>query len=117
MERRGLLHRLLLEAEPSIDGFVRSSLLTHSAEQRLAFRELGLSIGVQGLPLIRSRVAQDRNLAAVSDRLLRYQSVSELIQDFWSNPASRLGNTWTDHREINSVMLATSLAPEGYLQL
>jgi hypothetical protein len=24
---------------------------------------------------------------------------------------------WTEHQDINSVMLATSLAPDGYLQL
>ena len=31
------------------------------------------------------------------------------------NPRKRKTNTWTEHRDINMVMLATSLAPDGYL--
>ena len=37
------------------------------------------------------------------------------IDDFWSEPAHRLSASWTDHADINAVMLATSLAPRGYL--
>jgi hypothetical protein len=117
VERHELLCRLLVEAEASIYEFVRSSPFTRSAEQRLAFRELGLSISIHGLPLIGRRVAQDRELAAINDRLMQCQSLGKLIEDFWSDPGNRLSSTWLDHRDINSVMLATSLAPEGYLQL
>ena len=34
-----------------------------------------------------------------------------------AEPAHRQSSTWTDHRDINTVMLATSIAPQGYLQL
>jgi hypothetical protein len=41
----------------------------------------------------------------------------EQIQSFWLDRRNRAVRSWTDHREINMVMLATSLAPDGYLTL
>jgi hypothetical protein len=32
-----------------------------------------------------------------------------------ADPAARAGATWKAHEDINAVMLATSLAPAGYL--
>ena len=117
VERHELLHELLVEAEQSLQGFGRSSLLSRSGAHRLAFRELGLSIGIHGLQRIGGLVARDRELAAVSNRLLLYQPLAERIEAFWSDPAHRLSSAWMDHRDINAVMLATSLVPESYLQL
>jgi hypothetical protein len=37
------------------------------------------------------------------------------IQSFWLDPEHQRGRTWSEHRDINEVMLATSLIPEGYL--
>jgi hypothetical protein len=115
--RHDLLLQLLVDARFSLESFSRSNLPGLSAERRLAFRELGLSIGIHGLQWLRPLVAQDRELAIISDSLLQYLPLANQISAFWSDPAHRLSSTWTDHRDINSVMLATSLAPEGYLQL
>jgi len=41
----------------------------------------------------------------------------EDIEMFWLERTNREANTWTEHRDINMVMLATSLAPDGYLTL
>jgi hypothetical protein len=49
--------------------------------------------------------------------LMRYQPLCEGIEKFWLDPASRENDTWRAHREINMVMLATSLAPDGFLSL
>jgi hypothetical protein len=117
VNRHALLYQLLVDARLSLESFNRCGLLDLSAEHRLAFRELGLSIGIHGLQQLRHLVALDRELAAVSDSLLPYQPVAEHISTFWSDPAHRLSSTWTDHRDINSVMLATSLSPASYLQL
>jgi hypothetical protein len=103
--------------EFSLQEFVRSSLLRRPAEHRLAFRELGLSIGLQGLPLITRLVARDSEPAAIGSRLLHVLPLAEQISSFWSKPDHRLSSMWTEHRDINTVMLATSLAPEGYLRL
>ncbi len=112
-----LLHQLLIAAGFSLESFSRSYLLGLAAEHRLAFRELGLSIGIHGLQRIGPLVAQDRDLSADSDSLMPYQPLAKQISTFWSDPARRVSSTWMDHRDINSVMLATSLAPEGYLLL
>ena len=115
--RHELLHHLLVEAERSLQGLDWPILLNRSAVHRLAFRELGLAIGIHGLPRIGSLVARNRLLATVSDGMQQYQPLAEQIEAFWSDPAHRSSRTWTDHRDINMVMLATSLAPESYLQL
>jgi hypothetical protein len=54
------------------------------------------------------------DLAPVIQRLQQYQSLADEISTFWSNAANRSNVTWTDHGDINIVMLATSLAPDGY---
>jgi hypothetical protein len=115
--RHNLLHQLLVDARFSLESFSHSYLLGVSAEHRLAFRELGLSIGIHGLQRLRHLVAQDRELAVVSDNLQRYHPLAKQISTFWSDPARRGSSAWMNHRDINSVMLATSLAPDSYLQL
>jgi hypothetical protein len=39
------------------------------------------------------------------------------LERFWLDPISRTASTWNEHRDINSVMLATSLAPAGFLSI
>jgi hypothetical protein len=115
--RHELLHRLLVEAERSLQELDSSILLDRSAVHRLAFRELGLAIGIHGLPRIRRPVERNRVLAAASDGVQQYRPLAEQIEAFWSDPAHRSSRTWLEHLDINRVMLATSLAPESYLQL
>jgi hypothetical protein len=44
-----------------------------------------------------------------------YLQLEPLIQSFWSNLDNRCGETWIAHRDINAVMLATSLVPDGFV--
>jgi hypothetical protein len=37
------------------------------------------------------------------------------IEEFWLNAGNQRSATWTGHRDINMVTLATSLAPDGFL--
>jgi hypothetical protein len=115
--RHKLLHQLLADAELSLETFAHSSLLRRSANERLPFRELGLSIGIHGLQRINRWVTRDGELTAVCNRLLLYQPIAQQVEAFWADPRHRLCSTWMDHRDINTVMLATSLAPTSYLQL
>ena len=39
------------------------------------------------------------------------------IEQFWTDGKNREADTWIEHREINMVMLATSLAPRGFLRI
>jgi hypothetical protein len=49
--------------------------------------------------------------------LAGFTHVLVYLEDFWLEPAHQLTNSWQQHADINNVMLATSLAPDGYLQL
>jgi len=42
--------------------------------------------------------------------------VREAIEAFWVRPAHRQTGMWLEHEDINDVMLATSLAPDGFLR-
>jgi hypothetical protein len=39
----------------------------------------------------------------------------EKIEQFWLDGKNREAFTWTEHREINMAMPATSLAQDGFL--
>lgn len=114
LERRPLLWQILVEAELSLEAFDASALLSRSAEYRLAFRELGLAIGLHGLERANFVLRQDQELARIVTGLLAHQSLAQEIEAFWSEPANRAGSTWQEHGDINTVMLATSLVPGGY---
>jgi hypothetical protein len=47
--------------------------------------------------------------------LLEYEPLRQKIERFWLDGKNRESSTWTGHQEINMVMLATSLAPDGFL--
>ena len=95
-----------------------------SADYRLAFRELGLSIGLHAIVKMQRAIEQhpenffnQQELDARLSRLVRFLPLKELIESFWLEPINQQSHSWTGHRDINSVMLATSLAPDGYLVL
>ena len=41
--------------------------------------------------------------------------VHNVIECFWRKSANQQVSSWLDHRDINSVMLATSLLPDEFL--
>jgi hypothetical protein len=114
-EERTLLRRVLSEARLSLDVYAQGNPLSRPARMRLAFRELGLAIGLHAI----GRAARGRSLDGAAEgplaELLRHLPLAARIEDFWSDPAHRQEPSWIAHRHINDVMLATSLAPEGYL--
>jgi hypothetical protein len=100
------------------------SALAMPPEYRLAFRELGLSIGLRAVQRMQELVARSPRvfdarppLSSRLDLLMRYAPLIEAIEGFWLEPENRAGDGWSEHEDINEVMLATSLAPEGYLAL
>lgn len=117
VEYRDLLDRILRDARSSLESIDFESLLKASAERRLAFREFGLSIGLRSLDWIATLVASDHALTTLVRSLLPYQSWANRIDAFWSQPQARESLTWIDHCDINTVMFATSQAPESYLKL
>ena len=56
-------------------------------------------------------------VVSLLEALNHYLPLQEQIEDFWLEPDNRESASWQDHADINMVMLATSLEPEGYLDL
>ena len=123
-EENDLLAPLLESSLRGLGRFARGSLLMSPADARLAFRELGLSIGLRAFQRLQRLIeghpkifSKGRPVHAKIKSLMRFQPLCEGIEKFWLDPASRDNETWRAHREINMVMLATSLAPDSYLVL
>ena len=121
------LESLLRDIERSMQAFLspeQHNSLALPAEYRLAFRELGLAIGLAAID--KMQAATDRypekftgssRISSSIHSLLRHRSVYHAIRDFWLVPEHHANETWQEHRDINSVMLATCLAPDSYLTL
>jgi hypothetical protein len=94
-----------------------------SAEHRLAFRELGLSIGLRAFQRLSELIAQnplfreEHGLDDLITALRPYERLAETIETFWLQPEHQQGDLWMTNRHINMVMLATSISPAGYLTL
>ena len=123
-ENDGLLAALLQAAMAGVSHYERLGELERGPAQRLAFRELGLAIGLQALePIGRAREAAPaafRDTAVLDESLAGLQERSGMgteIERFWSQPAHQAARSWLEHEDINAVMLATSLVPGGLLEL
>jgi len=119
-----LLNDLLDASRTGLQSYQRGNALALPADYRLAFRELGLSIGLHAVYKLLGLIEQTprdfkmkHRLLSRTEALMRYASLRDIIETFWLVPANRQGNSWTGHREINMVMLATSLAPDGFLTI
>ena len=109
-------------AAVSLDAFVQSARLYDPAQYRLAFRELGLSIGLKAAPVMASLLAKHPGRFAESfgrdvEVITKLSPVGETIERFWLQDEHQKAQTWLDHLDINRVMLATSLAPEEFLNI
>jgi hypothetical protein len=117
------LASLLETSHIGLRHFLSSDTLQENAAQRLAFRELGLSIGVHAVPLILKRLGKSGGVELSSRTkplIVELENVLQLadaIEDFWLRPAHRQPRSWQDHENINMVMLASSLMPDGVLRL
>ena len=110
-----LLEDLLQTALRGLSAAALRSAFGDRAERRLAFRELGLAIGLHAVALLAKSGPADGRAVALIHELMRHQPLALQIERFWCEPARRASPAWRDHRDINDVMLATSLAPAGYL--
>jgi len=124
IEQADLLDILVASSLIGLQSYERRNPLKLPADYRLAFRELGLSIGlhaIERLPGLIKQIPGDSNLKqrlhARTESLMRYTPLSDIIEKFWLHATNRQAESWMAHRDINMVMLATSLAPDGYLSL
>jgi hypothetical protein len=123
-EQTGLMGVLLDDSLTGARSFATSNQSKLSADYRLAFRELGLSIGLHAVEKLRRLINQKSTDSKIKhllheriENLINYTRLSKMIELFWLEPVNRESDNWMAHRDINMVMLATSLAPDGYLSL
>jgi len=64
----------------------------------LAFRELGLAIGVEASKRM--------------EKLEEYWDLKDIIVEYWLNHRN-----WQEHKDINQAMLATALIPDQFLEV
>ena len=124
LEQTGLLGVLLGDSLIGVRSFERSNQPKLSAEYRLAFRELGLSIGMHAVEKLQRLINQTSSDSRMKhllheriESLTDCAHLSEMIEMYWLEPLNRESDSWVAHRDINMVMLATSLAPGGYLSI
>lgn len=102
---RELRDALLAAARLGLEHFAAARELDAPAEHRLAFRELGLAIGLAAAE------------AMHVGELARFAPLRQSITTFWASAEHRRTRMYRDHEDINDTMLATSLAPAGFLVL
>ena len=108
-----LLAAIVTGADVGLAQVRRSGTLQMPAAHRLGFRELGLAIGLQTLPAIADAAATsaslERALTPQLGELRGTADVGERLVAFWSEPSQHTSRTWTEHRDINEVMLVSAL--------
>jgi hypothetical protein len=121
-KEEALLENLLDSSFQGLKYVAGRNPLKLPAEYRLAFREFGLSIGLHAVQKIQKLIGQKpaffhkkHPVHVWIETLMRHVPMAEMIEKFWLESTNRKASTWIEHRDINMVMLATSLAPNGYL--
>ncbi len=104
--------------------YAGNHMLDLPVDYRLAFRELGLTIGLHGLENMEELIAANAGhfqgeeyLFSLIRELGNYLSLAGDLEDFWLKPENIGSRGWKAHQDINRVMLATSLAPLVYLRI
>jgi hypothetical protein len=115
-----LLIRVLHDAGRSLELVTTGRYLDGAADERLPFRELGLSLGLAAVERLEERwktgsLPGGQQVAAEVAVLLRHVPLRQRIESFWEEPLHQAVRSWTEHEDINAMMLATSLLPDGYL--
>lgn len=114
------IRALLAAGLAGVARWVTQADLRSDAEHRLAFRELGLGIGLAAAEMLRADPWRRSLTAAARSTLAALDEFAPLrreIDAFWLRPHHRRSATWLEHQDIDEVMLATSLLPDGFLVL
>jgi len=122
IELADMLLTLLKSSRAGLEAYLKGKPLELPADCRLAFRELGLSLGLHAIERLwrlidgKPDFFDEGPLHSRIENLMQHVVVGEQIEGFWLEPKNRETDGWTEHRDINMAMLATSLVPDGYLR-
>lgn len=102
---QGILAEVMQDLAVSVPA--AASAIRGPAAHRLPFRELGLALGLRALDPLGEHVdvGSLRPLIPMAGKL----------EDYWREAGHQTAPTWREHRDINVVMLAASMAPFGAL--
>ena len=85
---------------------LKTGYLKRPAQHRLAFRELGLAIGLRAVPIIANEFQSESkafgsrpSARRLIDLLLPYERLSDEIIDFWLPYAENPDESWKAHQE------------------
>jgi hypothetical protein len=119
-----ILEALLDGCSYGLISFVRSGHLNNAVSHRLAFRELGLAIGLKAVPAIAHTIEEHHThfekrggLSRSIDLLQRHMLIGDEIISAWLAYAEHRDISWRAHQDINEVMLATALIPNTFLSI
>lgn len=117
-----LLDSLLEASLAGLRLFTQTDELHMPAAYRLPFREFGLTIGLRAVQRLQGSMQEQPDRFENQPRLheavgilMGYLPLVKDIEAFWLDPLNQQAGTWTEHLDINTVMLATSLSPDGFL--
>jgi hypothetical protein len=118
-----LLESVVSSSLRGIEAYLQTAPFRTLPEHRLAFRELGLSIGLSAVLPLWDTIERNPGLfepggdiARKVTALERHTPLADIITGFWLEEKNRDRGRWDEHRDINAVMLATSLAPGSFLE-
>jgi len=116
----GLLENILEASLAGLEAGAPLQSLALPAAYRLAFREVGLAIGLKGVARMSGWIVKHPEVfgagaPSLIARLRKHAGAGGRIEKFWSEETNRGAESWREHRDINTVMLATSLSPDGFL--
>ena len=117
------LDRVLVDAVRSLDAFASSREIERPMQGRLAFREVGLAIGLHAAEGLKAAILHaharfgshadvERRLGSVQ-AVLEHLELADEIERCWLDPSAQAMPVWRSHEDINSAMLAASLVPDA----
>ena len=110
--KEDLVGALLEAALAGLTHYARLGELRRPAGMRLAFRELGLAIGLAAV----ERLEATERTSPILGALRRHLPIGAAIEAFWREGKHRADQGFASHLDISEVMLATRLVPQGFLE-
>jgi len=103
-----LVFRVAAGAAESLASWPGQGELASHPESRLAFREVGLALGVRAGRRMCEAVER-AILRAHLEGVARGGGLADRIEAAWIAPSAQAARSWTTHEDINAVMLAACL--------
>ncbi|CAJ1954722.1 unnamed protein product [Cylindrotheca closterium] len=121
VHRKALLNDMKHAVLSGLESIAQSKELKGPPNERTPFRELGLSLGLR----VVEQVLLDESfssLLSITSKLSTFEEIlvflplAEQIETYWMDPQRQLASSWTDHLDMNEIMLASTLNPNCWLQ-